>query len=93
MAKQSVVVDGVILTRAQVDEAARKLAEPDINPGDIVRSSVLRGEYMVLGGSLHPVFSQRYYTLKPGYVWVTNGMSLWDQKIESLTKVRSLVQT
>lgn len=83
MTEQTVKVDGIVLTRTQVEKAMQELntpPEPVFKVGDLV-TVVGEGErrYLVLGGNANKIYNNLYATLKKAnnidWVRVTNGDS------------------
>lgn len=62
--KQSVMIDGVSLTRAQIEQALADLNTPDIGPGDLVECSFRRElKGIVCSESLLDTLNRRFGAL------------------------------
>ncbi len=91
----TVKVNGVTLTREQIETALKELnAEPSFQAGDIVKWDAGNGKtYLVVSGPLNDII-HKHYAYFPAEASVnvrfTNGSSTWTTSPARLTKVSSL---
>lgn len=94
-----VTVDGITLSRSQVEQAQKGLNEPEFRGGDVVK---VRGdsddkEYIVISpASTEAALLNEHYnmltTYSPGErIRLTDGRDTWNRKPADLVKVGKLV--
>ena len=92
--KQSVIVNGVTLSREQVEKALQELNAPaQFEPGDIVTSVCFGSRrFLVVGGDLSDVLAKRYGSVAgdSSLVRVTDAYTTWVWLADKLTKVGRL---
>jgi hypothetical protein len=96
VAEKTVKVDGIVLTKTQVEKAYQELNAPaeQLFPGDIVeRDDFLRNfqgkRFLVLGGRLDEIFDKKYSFSPRGSdeVRLTDGKSTWTVNRSKVRKV------
>lgn len=78
--KNSAIVDGVVLTREQVERAVKQLNEPPVlQAGSLVKVKHWNDNkvYMIIGGSLNDNLNEKWGKLPLGLYRFTDGSNTW----------------
>jgi len=93
----TVQVNGVTLTREQVEKALTELNTPKFKAGDIVRWNKPVGPrqeaqrfVVLLGGSVERMLRKEYPYGSSEYLHVTDGIESWSNPVENFVKVGQL---
>jgi len=86
----SVVVDGVTLTREQVEKAYKALNEPVFGRRDIVTCDDMKGRFIVVGGPVSDMAASRYGCTGSDFIRITDGYETWIRHPNKLTRVGGL---
>ncbi len=85
--RNETTIDGVRLTRGQVERALEELNKQEFRAGDLVSCKASSQRFLVMGGVMHARASAVHGLVPRGFVRVTDGLESFTLLAENLVLI------